>query len=129
MKSVMMIFTALLTFGGAAHAFNMPGAIDTQIYYCNNESLQLHISRNVHDQNSLLMEDISNHRRPSRILEEKVSELTNKTHTIYTSNQVLLKITHHDSGFFPSTLIILNEKTPSQIPMTCQIVYQISGPK
>ena len=127
MKIVMMIFSVLLAFSWNVHAFYIPNSSSTPIVFCDNDSLQVHISRKKDGHKSILMKDITNHHRaPAKLLEENVSELVNKTHTVYTSDEILLKITHDDSGIMPSTLITMKESNPTQTEMTCQYVYQIS---
>lgn len=125
MKLFMTIFTALFTYGFSAHAVYFPNPATTPIYFCNNDSVQAHVYRTPQGQTMILMEDISSHRAPTRVLQEKVSELSNKTTTIYTSDDLILKITLDDSGFMPSTLILSKDGQATQSEMKCQIIYKI----
>lgn len=123
MKIIMMILLAV--FSLTTYADHLPTSTSTPLYECNHESFRAHIFRKASGQNAIFIETMSDHRAPTPWLEENVSELTNKTHTVYTSNDLILKITHDDSGFMPSTLIISSGGTATQSEMTCQWMYKV----
>ncbi len=112
MKTSLVIILTLFSLG--AQATETPYPTTTPLYFCNNESIQAHIFRNEEGQTAILINGE----------EELVSELTNKTLTVYTSDHITLKITHDESGFMPSTLVFTKDGSATQSNLTCQFMYK-----
>ena len=132
MKSIMMIasatFFAILTSSLSAYAIYNPGSDSIPIYSCDSESLQVQILKKNNGHTMILMETHSDQGQVTTLLETQVSELRNKTHTIYTSDEVILKMTHDNSGFMPSRLIVTQKMNQTQSEMQCQLMYNVMDP-
>jgi hypothetical protein len=120
-----LMFAALMTYGLGAHALFLPGNQNTPIYYCNNQTIQAHIYRQADGQNVVYMEQKTENRAPEVVINENVNELSNKSQTVYTADDMVLKINHDPSGFMPSTLFVTKNASTNKIDMSCQIVYKI----
>lgn len=126
MNAIMLMISIFFSFNVYANDFSNPDT--TPLYFCENEFVQAHIFRtpkNQEDQNVIFIEKISAGRAPTPWLEESVSELANKTHTVYTSDHLILKIIQDDSGFMPGTLLVSKSGESTPFELNCQLMYKI----
>ena len=65
------------------------------------------------------------HGQLEKVIEGTVSEMSNKFYTIYTSDDVILKMTKDPSGFMQGTLILTIDDKSSKDDLKCQLVYNI----
>lgn len=125
MKVSSVIFAALFTAGINAHAIYIPGITKTQIFQCDSENLKTKIYKETEGDSVVVVEAMDETQNAKVLLNEKVTELKNKTHTVYTSDELVLKITHHPSGHMPGTLFVDKEAQLEKVNLECQIVYSI----
>ena len=123
MKTIRMIFFTALSWSTSSYA--LPPKDTPRIYFCNNENIQAHIFRKNDGQHIIIIENISQHRSPEKVIEGTVSEMSNKFYTIYTSDDVILKMTKDSSGFMQGTLILTIDDKSSKGDLKCQLVYNI----
>ena len=123
LNTIMAILLALICFNAQAGDFPSPDT--TPLYFCQNELLQGHIFRKAEGQTVILMEEISAGQAPTPWFEENVSEVTNKTQTVYTSEDLILKIIRNDSGFMPGTVLISKNGNTTPFDLSCQLMYKI----
>jgi hypothetical protein len=124
-----MLFAALFLVGISAHAVFHPGPAKTQVFYCESEGLQTKIYRESAGGAQIVVEAVHDEKAPQLLMSEAVTELKNKTHTVYTSDDVVLKITHHPSGHMPGTLFVDKSANLEKVQLECQIVYTIMNDK
>jgi hypothetical protein len=127
MKLSSVVFAALFTFAANAHAVFTPGNGRTQIYYCQAQNLQTKIFHESTGGASIVVESLENNKAPQVLMNEKVTELKNKSQTVFTSEGLILKITNHPSGQLPGTMFVDKDSELEKFDMNCQIVYTIMG--
>lgn len=126
MKMSSMIFAAALCLSWQAHAIYIPGASKSPVYYCQNKDLETRIFRETAtDISYVTVEKVHADQTVETVLEEEVNELRNKTTTVYASENLMIKIKHHPSGFMPGTMFVSKQEAAEKINMDCQIVYSI----
>ncbi len=127
MKAIMLMISIFFNFNVYASNFSNPDT--TPLYFCQNDLIQAHIFRTPKNQNVIFVEKISPGRAPAPWLEESVSELTNKTHTVYMSDDLILKIIQDDSGFMPGILLVSKSGESTPFELNCQLMYKIKNPR
>jgi hypothetical protein len=124
-----MFFAALFLVTVNAQAVFYPGPTKSQVFYCKTEGLQTKIYRQANGAAQIIVESVHQESAPQLLMTENVTELRNKSHTIYTSDDVVLKITNHPSGHMPGTLFVDTANDVEKVDMSCQIVYTILDAK
>lgn len=124
-----MFFAALFLVGINAHAVFNPGVTKSQIFLCQSEGLQTKIYRESARNAQLVVESVDGRQAPQILMAEEVTELSNKSHTVYASDDVVLKITHHPSGHMPGTLFVDKSTELEKVNMDCQVVYTMLDAK
>lgn len=121
--STFLFISSVIGTTSQAQAAFLPGAGPTPIYACQGESLAARIYRQ--DNGGALV--VISHSIQSKdiIRQEQVTELSSKQQTLFSSDDLVLKVSQNPTGYLPGTMFLDLEGEVSKVKMNCQVVYHI----
>lgn len=125
MKNYFALFAALLTYGTSAQAVFDPNVQKTPIYDCASESVQTRVYKETSGGNSMTIQQVPVETGSQVLVDTKVVQNSGKAYMIFSSNDVVLKMSNHPSGFMPATLMVNHGDEIEKIDMDCQVVFTV----